>query len=396
VVPSKIQHFTYNSKNDETHKSDLPSSVPGSNPYMQHALEVSDSLYQQPVIQPVATRVEDKQQLDEYAKKQKGVYAAGTVQLQAEGDYPKVKLGNQVLVKIIQKEIKGDDTPEHGEYIVISITHRLSGTGEYMHTFEAIPSDNNYIPATVPPVNAETQMAVVKDNKDPDGMGRVRVEMLWQQSTGQMTDWIRVLTPDAGKSDSVSKNRGFVFVPEVGDQVLVGFRYNDPNRPFVMGSIFHGKTAGGGGTGNNTKSLTTRSGSTVILDDSKKNITISDPSGNKMVYDGSGNVNVTSPKTMTLSCGSSSITLNQDGTIQISGKNITVNGSTKSEMTSGAASFTTDAAGGKADMKGTTSTVTGTKTAVVTAPDTTINGDAKAGITSSGPTSIEGCIVKLN
>ena len=48
------------------------------------------------------------------------------------------------------------------------------------------------------------------------------------------TSWIRVLTPDAGVSDKVSTNRGFVFIPEKDDIVLVGFRYDDPNRPFVL------------------------------------------------------------------------------------------------------------------------------------------------------------------
>ena len=52
------------------------------------------------------------------------------------------------------------------------------------------------------------------------------------------TSWIRVLTPDAGSSGKVSSNRGFVFIPEKGDQVMIGFHYNDPNRPYVQGSLF--------------------------------------------------------------------------------------------------------------------------------------------------------------
>ena len=51
--------------------------------------------------------------------------------------------------------------------------------------------------------------------------------MLWQKNNAT-TDWIRVLTPDGGSSEPFSKNRGYVFIPEVGDQVIVGFRYNDP------------------------------------------------------------------------------------------------------------------------------------------------------------------------
>ena len=81
-------------------------------------------------------------------------------------------------------------------------------------------------------------------NDDPKKKGRVQVKMNWQ-SGDMKTSWIRVMTPDAGSSDSVSSNRGMVFIPEKGDQVLVGFRHNNPNRPFVFGSLFNGKSGGG-------------------------------------------------------------------------------------------------------------------------------------------------------
>lgn len=76
--------------------------------------------------------------------------------------------------------------------------------------------------------------------------------MNWQ-SGNMKTSWIRVMTPDAGSSDAVSKNRGLVFIPEKDDIVLVGFRYGDPNRPFVFGSLFNGITGTGGGSGNKKK-----------------------------------------------------------------------------------------------------------------------------------------------
>ena len=70
---------------------------------------------------------------------------------------------------------------------------------------------------------AETQMATVLSNADPQGKGRVRVRMNWQ-TDGMQTSWVRVMTPDGGSSKDVKSNRGFVFIPEVGDQVLLGFR----------------------------------------------------------------------------------------------------------------------------------------------------------------------------
>ena len=299
IVPTNVSHYSYNSSEDDLKQSTAPAKVNGANDYMKEALKASDSIYQHTVIQPATIRTPDKKQLDDYAKKQKAMKAANTVLLTAKGDNPKVRLGGFVTVKIIEKEIKGEDTPEHGEYLITNITHSLSGTGEYSQTFEAIPSGCEVIPAQVNKPFAETQMAIVKDNNDPKKMGRVRVEMLWQQESGEMTDWIRVLTPDAGKSDKVEKNRGFVFVPEVGDQVLVGFRYNDPDRPFVLGSIFHGNTGNGCNDDNHSKSLTTRSGNKIVMDDKKGSVIISDPSGNVVTMHGDGSMTIQAPKTIT-------------------------------------------------------------------------------------------------
>jgi type VI secretion system secreted protein VgrG len=125
-----------------------------------------------------------------------------------------------------------------------------------------------------------------------------------RKKKGELTDWIRVLTPDAGSSDTVNKNRGFVFIPEVGDQVFVAFRYNDPNRPFVLGSMFHGKIAEGGGMANNSKTIQTRSGHRIELNDAVggESITITDKHKNSIVIDTVENsMNIRALNTITIS-----------------------------------------------------------------------------------------------
>ena len=149
---------------------------------------------------------------------------------------------------------------------------------------------------------AETQMATVLSNADPEGKGRVRVRMNWQ-TDGMQTGWVRVMTPDGGSSSDVKSNRGFVFIPEVGDQVLLGFRHGDPARPYVMGSLFNGTTGGGGGQGNNCKSLTTRSGSSLKLDDSKGSVTLHDKGGVSMTFDGAGNYTLNAKATHSVNVG---------------------------------------------------------------------------------------------
>ena len=59
----------------------------------------------------------------------------------------------------------------------------------------------------------------VVDNHDPHNQGRIRVQYYWQED-GQST-WVRLLTPHAGAG------RGTLFLPELGDEVLVTFEEGD-------------------------------------------------------------------------------------------------------------------------------------------------------------------------
>ena len=148
----------------------------------------------------------------------------------------------------------------------------------------------------------ETQMATVLSNADPHGAGRVQVRMNWQ-TDNMRTSWVRVMTPDGGGSKDVKSNRGFVFIPEVGDQVLLGFRHGDPARPYVMGSLFNGTTGNGGGSNNSIKSLKTRSGISVILNDDNRSLEIKDTGGSSIHLDGNGNILLNAPKNIQLHAG---------------------------------------------------------------------------------------------
>ena len=149
---------------------------------------------------------------------------------------------------------------------------------------------------------AETQMATVLSNADPHGAGRVQVCINWQ-TDNMRTSWVRVMTPDGGGSKDVKSNRGFVFIPEVGDQVLLGFRHGDPARPYVMGSLFNGTTGGGGGSNNSIKSLKTRSGISVILNDDNRSLEIKDAGGSSIHLVGNGNILLNAPKNIQLHAG---------------------------------------------------------------------------------------------
>jgi uncharacterized protein involved in type VI secretion and phage assembly len=76
---------------------------------------------------------------------------------------------------------------------------------------------------------------IVTNNNDPKSRGRVKVALPWL-SPAYESDWARVAQFGAGKKS------GAFFTPEVGDEVLIGFEFGDPRRPYVLGGLMNAKT----------------------------------------------------------------------------------------------------------------------------------------------------------
>ncbi|WP_426478244.1 type VI secretion system Vgr family protein [Chryseobacterium sp. CBSDS_008] len=229
------------------------------------------------------------------------------------------------IADIEMRKAESTETTYFTKLMITEMSHEVDARGYYTGTFEAIASDTGFIPRPeFHTPKADAQFAKVISNADPLNQGRVKVQFDWQNGS-TTTEYIRVMTPDGGGSEKVSKNRGFMAVPEEGDQVVVNFAHQHPDRPFVMGGMFHGGVGGGGGAGNNIKSLSSKSGHTMSLDDGG-GITVRDKDQNSVFLDGAGNITIDSKISITLNCGSSSIYMDKDGNIQIKGKEIFVQG----------------------------------------------------------------------
>ena len=300
------------------------------------AFRASLGMFSKPARQHALPRISNATELDNYMGRKQAAETAETHYITAESQVPTLRVGSVVSLYSSFLERVGNLSEESlGDFIIIEITHEVSQGSYYKNRFKAIPATLKALPS--PKVRmplAETQMATVLSNADPQGKGRVRVRMNWQ-TDGMQTGWVRVMTPDGGSSKDVKSNRGFVFIPEVGDQVLLGFRHGDPARPYVMGSLFNGTTGGGGGQGNNCKSLTTRSGSSLKLDDSAGSVTLHDKGGVSMNFDGGGNSTINAKCSQVFNAGSSAginvgakkhqpassaLTMDSDGIIDLSGK----------------------------------------------------------------------------
>ncbi|AYN04420.1 type VI secretion system Vgr family protein [Flavobacterium sp. 140616W15] len=384
AVPNKFSAFTYNESTDKRYTAKSKDTVGGLPKLGNEAFASSKDLFATPAFTHGVVSTGDDLILESFLKKKQESAAANTNYVNASTKNSKLKIGSIVNIQSSVLENSSMITQEVGSYIITEITHYATHLGEYGNDFRAIPSKILSLPEPdiAYPI-AQTQQAIVESNTDPKNKGRIRVQMLWQQGTSMKTAWLRVMTPDAGGPN----NRGIVFIPEVGDSVMLGFRHNDPNRPFVLGSVFNHVIGAGGGSGNNTKTIRTKSGSTIAFQEDKKSITITDGAGNSVALDGAGNISVASSASITLTTGSSSLTLKEDGTIDLSGNKVTINGAETLDHNSPKV------------------TVTGSEEVVVTSPikvdinsaaEVSVTGTALATLSSSATTSVEGTIIRLN
>ena len=129
-------------------------------------------------------------------------------------------------------------------------------------------------------------MAVVSNNKDDEGLGRVKVDFPWRSEDNDESHWSRVSTLMAGRG------RGSFFIPEVGDEVLVAFEHGNVEHPVIIGSLWNGKdkppeTNKDGK--NNIRKIKSRSGHEIIFNDDKEGkkekIEIHTNAGHKVVLD---------------------------------------------------------------------------------------------------------------
>ena len=327
--PARV--FSYQSKNDQSMAEDTPNKPSGLDQLGSKAFQASLEMFKEPALQYAHSRVHHMQEMEMYVKKKQEAEAAESHYMVGTSEEVQLTAGSVVRITSPFGERIGSVTKASlGEYLIIDIEHSVDEGNYYGNKFRAIPSGVQSLP--LPDVElavAETQMARVTSNADPEGKGRVQVRMNWQ--AGNMhTDWIRVMTPDGGGSrDGVETNRGFVFIPEVSDHVLVGFRHGDPNRPYVMGSLFNGRTGAGGGEDNKCKSITTRSGCALTLNDAEGSVTLNDKGGANMNFDGGGNASTTANSAVHVSAGKqvktdvgngqSVLTMGKDGIIDLSG-----------------------------------------------------------------------------
>jgi uncharacterized protein involved in type VI secretion and phage assembly len=165
-------------------------------------------------------------------------------------------------------------------------------------------------------------IAVVTQNKDPEGMGRVKLRFPWFDQPRESA-WARCAMPMAGN------DRGFAMIPEVGDEVVVCFERGDLRFPIVMGCVHNGKDKKPftNGDGKNDKRIfKSRAGHVLAFDDgSKGSVELALKDGKKVLID-DNSVTVTDNKGNHLKIDSSSgaVEINASGKLTLKGATVEI------------------------------------------------------------------------
>lgn len=255
-------------------------------------------------------------------------YDIGRDFVQAEGlcqGNPTIKAGVKINITNIGNRFKG-------KYFVTWATHIYSAEEGYRTSFNISGRHPNTLSQLLGSNNGHDEQGLVEgivvglvtNNNDPDDLGRVKVKYPWlpkDQGAEIESDWIRVVSPMGGAE------RGFYYLPEIDDEVVVAFEHGDVHRPYMIGMLWSSKDKPPMAIGDvvssgkvNKRVIKSRSGHVIILDDTsgqeqiiirdktgedeiiidskEKNLTIN--IGNNITIEAKGKINQTSTQDTTM------------------------------------------------------------------------------------------------
>lgn len=392
LVPGKSARYDYVAQENKQHNADTPAKPDGMNDLQSIAHSCSEKAYTAKTTSAADPHVTDKAELDEQMRIVKNASGANLLNIKGIGKTCRIRIGEIIDVSFPDRM----KLPPLGKFRIVGIEHEVRRDGHYSNSFVGVPDGTVHIP--VPDVKrplALPELATVKENNDDKGQGRVKVAFDWQKN-GKTTNWIRVQTPNAGVSGAVSKNRGWVFVPEVGDQVMVSYEHGNPDRPYVTGSVFHSGSGKGGDKDNKVKSIITRSGNAIVFDDETGSIVITDQTGKQLIIlDGTDAITVMAKRSITLTNEAESVIVMDDKSIGLQADTIALEGRKSVTLLSGNECMVLSSEKSIISSSGTNIKQEAAKDYDVAAKNGTVNG-VNLMIEGKGNVTVSGGIVKFN
>jgi phage protein D/phage baseplate assembly protein gpV len=299
----------------------------------------------------------------------------------AFAEFEGVARGNPDLRAGRKVSLEGLGAPFEGTYTITSAKHRFDPTTGYTTSITVTGKQDRSLLGLASGGSRSRQtpagvvIGQVTDVHDPDKMGRVKIKYPWL-SADYVSGWARVVCQGAGK------DRGWIALPEVGDEVLVGFEQQDFDRPVVFGGLYNGidtmptgpnDLIDGGSGAINRRSLVSRKGHRIDLLDQdgskegvriatqdekflifldKTNTTITVHADGKVLIEGSqgitldaktsdltmkaGSIKMNATQGVQVDGGSGSVAVKSNGSVSVEGMSVSVKGQTTAELKGGA------------------------------------------------------------
>ncbi|HPH97426.1 MAG TPA: VgrG-related protein [Anaerolineaceae bacterium] len=344
---------------------------------------------------------------------------------EAESEFIKadgvLRIGDPRLVAGRKVTIKGVGTRFNGTYYVSEARH-VWRQGAYTVFF----SVNGRNPYTVADLLRSDQapegyqklfgvvVGLVTNVDDPEKLGRVQVKFPWMPPANGAefsSNWARIVTPMGGSL------RGFYYLPEVNDEVLVAFDHGDIEFPYIVGALWNKKDKPPVGTADiigsdkkiNQRIICSRSGHLIILDDTadKEQIIVMDKSKkNSIVIDTKNNTITVKSESVILIESNDTLSIKSKGDMVIdAGGKLTIKAANDMVIQSAQGKISAKSMGdmalesstGKGSFKGTSGmTIESTASTAVKGLSVEVNGSGTAALKSSGVTQIKGSLVQIN
>jgi type VI secretion system secreted protein VgrG len=235
LLPNKARGVPYNFARHADPKSleiRSGSYTPLSNAFATKVNDKVKQVFQNVVADDFAEPIVEKNDFEAFLKHQQMLNGGRMVRITGQVDDPRVAVG---------RSVQCEAHPLLKDPAVVVALAATSNESSYSATFDAIPA-KGIVQVGEPDLRRHMgllQPAQVRDNKDPEKLGRVQIQYIWDLD-GKALAWARLVQAGAGKQSG--KSYGTHFIPRVGDHVLVGCIHGDPSLPIIFGGLYHSES----------------------------------------------------------------------------------------------------------------------------------------------------------
>jgi len=310
-----------------------------------------------------------------------------------------IQVGRPIKINIREAKL----TDYSGEYVVSAVRHVYRRTGRWETHFSVTGRRTNSLTGLLEAGNERAFYgnrfngvvpATVTNFSDPENLGRIKVQYPWlldQDNQPIESDWVRIAAPAAGN------DRGFYYIPEVNDEVLIAFEHGDPNRPYMIGTLWNKKdpppkptSQVNDGSKITERIIKSRSGHIIVLNDTsgQEQILIRDKSErNEIVIDTKTNsISITAQQDINIDAG---------GNVNIKAKGMVNIESTMDTKIKAGANYSMQATA-KAEMKGAIMNLESQGPLTAKGLTTEVNASTMGTFKAGAMVIVQGALIKLN